>query len=103
MQPTVKRIDVLVCYDVQTTTKAGERRLRRVGKLCKNYGQRVQYSMFACRVTRDQYEALEARLCDLIDEATDCLHLYTLPGGREACLTRYGVSRYTDFDQPLIL
>ena len=103
MQPTAKRFDVLVCYDVDTTTKAGERRLRQVGRLCKNYGQRVQYSVFACRVTQDQYEALEARLAGLIEEATDCLHLYTLPGGREACLTRYGVSRYTDFDQPLIL
>lgn len=103
MKPTAKRIDVLVCYDVETKTKAGERRLRRVAKLCKNYGQRVQYSMFACRVTRGQFEALEARLVDLIDESTDCLHIYTLPGGREVCLTRYGKSRYTDFDQPLIL
>lgn len=103
MQPTAKRLDVLVCYDVDTTTKAGERRLRAVGRLCKNYGQRVQYSVFSCRVTRGQYEALEARLVALIDEATDCLHLYTLPGGRESCLSRYGVSRYTDFDQPLIL
>ena len=103
MQPTAKRFDILVCYDVETKTKAGERRLRRVGKLCKNVGQRVQYSMFACRVTREQYEALEARLVETIDPATDCLHLYTLPGGREACLTRHGVTRYTDFDQPLIL
>lgn len=103
MQPTAQRLDVLVCYDVQTTTKAGERRLRQVSRLCKNYGQRVQYSMFACRVTRSQFEALEARLLTIIDETTDCLHLYTLPGGREACLRRHGTSRYTDFDQPLIL
>lgn len=98
-----RRLDVLVCYDVDTTTKAGERRLRAVGRMCKNYGQRVQYSIFACRVTPSQFEALEARLLEIMDLATDNLHLYTLPGGREACLRRHGVSRYTDFDAPLIL
>ena len=98
-----KRIEVLVCYDVDTTTKAGERRLRQVGRICKNVGQRVQYSVFACRVTPAQLEALEARLVETMDLTTDCLHLYTLPGGREACLRRHGVSRYTDFDEPLIL
>lgn len=97
------RMDILVCYDVETKTKAGERRLRRVAKTCVNVGQRVQYSVFACRVTRAQYEALQARLLELIDPDTDCLHFYTLPGGREACLERFGTSRYTDFDQPLIL
>ena len=98
-----RRIELLICYDVDTTTKAGERRLRRVAKLCTDYGQRVQYSIFACRLTREQAEAMEARLLDIIDTSTDCLHLYTLPGGREACLKRHGVSRYTDFDAPLIL
>ena len=79
------------------------RRLRRVAKACTNVGQRVQYSIFACRVTREQFEALEAKLLDIMNLETDCLHLYTLPGGREACLRRHGKTRYTDFDQPLIL
>lgn len=33
---------VLVCYDVNTETKSGRRRLRRVAKLCESTGQRVQ-------------------------------------------------------------
>lgn len=98
-----RRLDVLVCYDVRTTTPEGERRLRRVGRLCKNYGQRVQYSLFACRVTPDQFEALEARLLEIVDTSTDSLHLYTLVGGREACLRQHGVTAYRDYDEPLIL
>ena len=99
----MRRHDVLVSYDVDTTTAEGRRRLRQVGRLCKNYGQRVQYSVFACRLPVHLVEAFEARLIALINPETDSLHLYTLPGGREACLRAYGVDRYTDFDEPLIL
>lgn len=99
----MQRFDVLVTYDVDTTTKAGERRLRKACKLCKNFGQRVQYSVYAVTVTRAELETLEAQLLDLIDPECDSLHVYTLPGGRDACLRAYGVDRFTDFDGPLVL
>lgn len=99
----MKRFEVLVAYDVDTTTKAGERRLRRASRLCKNFGQRVQYSLYAVTVTRAEFETLEAQLLDLIDPECDSLHLYTLPGGRDACLRAYGVDRYRDFDAPLVV
>lgn len=37
---------VLVTYDVNTETAAGRRRLRKVAKVCVDYGQRVQNSVF---------------------------------------------------------
>jgi CRISPR-associated protein Cas2 len=43
---------VLVTYDVNVETTEGKRRLRNVAKICKNYGQRVQNSVFECRLTR---------------------------------------------------
>lgn len=99
----MKRHDILVSYDVETTTPEGRRRLRQVGKLCKNYGQRVQYSVFACRLPVGLVETFEAHLLGIMNPETDSLHVYTLPGGREACLRSYGVDRFTDFDEPLIL
>lgn len=99
----MKRFDVLVTYDVNTTTQAGRRRLRRACRLCKNFGQRVQYSVYAVTVTRAELETLEAQLVDLIDAEQDSLHLYTLPGGRDACLRTYGIDRFTDFDGPLVV
>ncbi len=99
----MKRFEVLVCYDVDTTTKVGEKRLRSVCRACKDYGQRVQYSIYAVAVTAPQLEALEARLLGILDLDQDSLHVYTLPGGREACLRAHGVDRFTDFDEPLIL
>ena len=33
---------------------------------CKNYGQRVQLSVFECRVTQAQYEALRSQLLNIL-------------------------------------
>ena len=41
---------VLVTYDVNTETAAGRRRLRKVAKVCVDYGQRVQNSVFECQM-----------------------------------------------------
>ena len=58
---------VLISYDVATTDGSGSRRLRRVAKVCKNYGQRVQYSVFECIVDPAQWTMLKQRLEDEID------------------------------------
>ncbi|CAN5551588.1 CRISPR-associated endonuclease Cas2 [soil metagenome] len=97
------RIELLVTYDVETSTKAGQRRLRRVAKVCEAFGQRVQYSVFSCFVTRAQMEEFEHRLREEINEKLDSLHVYTLPGGRERCVRTYGVDRYHNFNDPLII
>lgn len=41
---------VLISYDVSTMDKAGRARLRKVARMCRNYGQRVQLSVFECIV-----------------------------------------------------
>jgi CRISPR-associated protein Cas2 len=50
---------VLVSYDVSTRDDKGPGRLRRVAKICKNYGQRVQYSVFECIVDPAQWIVLK--------------------------------------------
>lgn len=69
---------VLVSYDVSTTDKAGRRRLRRVAKVCKNYGQRVQFSVFECLVDPAQWTVMRQQLVDVIDPETDSLRFYYL-------------------------
>jgi len=46
-------MDLLVTYDVETVTPQGQRRLRKVAKICEAYGHRVQKSVFevVCRET----------------------------------------------------
>src|ERR1039457_6264727 len=53
---------VVVAYDVSTETRAGRRRLRRVAQACKDYGQRVQKSVFECILREADWVKLRHRL-----------------------------------------
>ena len=64
---------VLVTYDVATSDEGGARRLRRVAKLCTQYGQRVQMSVFECLIDPGQYEVLKRELGRVIDADRDSL------------------------------
>lgn len=99
----MERLDVLITYDVDTLSEEGQRRLRRVAAICKNYGQRVQLSVFECRVTQAQLEHLEAKLLEVVDLERDSLRIYVLFGGRKRSLRAYGLDRYRDYDDPLIV
>ena len=70
--------------------RAGQRRLRRVAKACEGVGQRVQKSVFEFRVDMAQMEALERRLLDLIDPASDSLRLYRMADTRGCEVRVYG-------------
>jgi len=96
-------MDILVTYDVNTLTKPGRARLRRVAKLCEGHGQRVQFSVFECTVNDAQMEAFRARLLKAIEATEDSLRIYTLRGGREGCIQSYGHDKYVDFQAPLII
>jgi CRISPR-associated protein Cas2 len=94
---------VLVCYDVNTETVAGRRRLRRVAKVCESTGQRVQKSVFECQLDVAKFEALERRLLAEIDLTLDCLRLYRMPGTRGFEVVEHGHFKAVDFDGPLVL
>jgi len=69
---------VLVTYDVSTDTKQGQRRLRRMAKICENLGQRVQKSVFECLVDPAQWIALRAALVKEMNPDQDSLRFYFL-------------------------
>ena len=94
---------VLVCYDVNTVTREGRRRLRRVAKACESSGQRVQKSVFECQVTLMQMEGLERRLLAEIDDKQDCLRLYRMPDTKGFEVREHGIFKATDFEGPLVL
>ena len=96
-------MDILVCYDVNTEEREGRRRLRHVANTCKSYGQRVQKSIFECRVNEMQYQAFCAKLSKIIDKNTDSLRLYRLRSPREDHLDVFGIDSYVDFDEPLVI
>lgn len=94
---------VLVCYDVNTETREGRRGLRRVAKVCEGTGQRVQRSVFECKISLAEFEDLERRLLAEVDLQKDCLRLYRLPNSRGAEVREFGAFKATDFESPLVL
>jgi CRISPR-associated protein Cas2 len=94
---------VIACYDVSTETAAGRRRLRRVAKVCESTGQRVQKSVFECRVDLAGFEELERKLLAEVDLEQDCLRLYRIPDVRGAEVREHGQFKAVDFEGPLVL
>jgi CRISPR-associated protein Cas2 len=94
---------ILVAYDVRTEEAKGRKRLRRVAQVCKDFGQRVQKSLFECQVDEVKYEELRRRLLREIDDSEDNLRLYRLTEPRENRVETYGLSRTVFFDEPLIV
>ena len=96
-------MEVLVTYDVATDKAAGRRRLRRVAQVCKNYGQRVQKSVFECLVNQAQYEQLVRDLVHYIDEKEDNLRIYRLREPAEKHCKHFGVNPSISFEDPLVV
>lgn len=94
---------ILVSYDVRTEDVAGRRRLRRVARVCVNHGQRVQKSVFECRVDQAQYEALERALLAEIDLNEDNLRFYRLTEPLAQHVKEFGVFRATDFEKDSLI
>lgn len=94
---------VLVAYDVNTQTRQGRARLRRVARECKNFGQRVQNSVFECEVDPAQWAGLRFRLLDIIDGDKDSLRFYFLGANWRRRVEHHGAKEAYDPDGPLIV
>ena len=94
---------VLVTYDVSIVTDGGQRRLRNVAKACKDYGQRVQFSVFECEVDPAQWAVLRQRLIDEIDPEVDSLRFYFLGSNWRRQIEQIGAKQSYDPDGPLIV
>ena len=94
---------VLVTYDVNTETAAGRKRLRRVEKMCVNYGQLVQNSVFECLLDAAQYVVFKSKLTALIDPQKDSLRFYQLGNNYRKKVEHIGLHPSFTQDDVLIL
>ncbi len=94
---------VIVSYDVSTESPGGQRRLRRVAKACKDYGQRVQYSVFECIVDPAQWTVLRHRLIEEIDSTKDSLRFYYLGSNWRHRVEHVGAKEPIDQEGPLLV
>jgi len=94
---------VLITYDVNTETESGKKRLRKVAKVCTNYGQRVQNSVFECIMDAAKARELKAKLEKLIDKEKDSLRFYNLGNNYKTKVEHIGAKPSFDLDGVLTL
>ncbi|MBM3328913.1 MAG: CRISPR-associated endonuclease Cas2 [Calditrichaeota bacterium] len=93
----------LVCYDVNTETKEGRRRLRKVAQACKNFGQRAQKSVFEVDLTPSQYTSLVIALLKIINEEEDSLRIYHIEEPLDRNVESWGCQSLIDISKGVVL
>lgn len=94
---------ILVTYDVQTETAAGQKRLRKVARLCQDHGQRVQNSVFECNLTEAQLVSLKASLEQVIDSRHDSIRIYFLNRSENRRIITLGQDRSINVEGVLLV
>jgi len=63
----------LVSYDI-----SDDKRRTRLAKTLKDFGDRVQYSVFECNLGGNLLDAMIARIEKIIDQKEDSVRIYTI-------------------------
>lgn len=94
---------VLITYDVNTEDREGRTRLRKVAKLCVNYGQRVQNSVFECSVEPAQFVEIKNKLKEIINKDKDSLRFYLLGKNWQNRVELMGKNNTYDPDKDVLI
>lgn len=94
---------ILITYDVSTSDPQGAKRLRKVARICQNYGQRVQNSVFECLVDPAQFAVLKHQLLDTINDEEDSLRIYQLGKNYRPHIEIYGRATSFEIEGELII
>ena len=81
-------LHVVVAYDIPD-----DRRRLKVAKVLLGYGERMQYSVFECRVTKVEYLRMKERLDELIEPEEDAISFYFLCESCRGKIERIGGRR----------
>ena len=94
---------VLICYDVNTATASGRKRLQKVAKECQNHAQRVQNSVFEADLDYSSFLKLKDRLEKLIDKEVDSLRFYYLGNNWKRRVEHIGAKETYDPEGVIII
>ena len=94
---------VLITYDVDTISETGAKRLRKVSKVCQDYGQRVQNSVFECRLTEAQFVIVKNKIENIINLELDSVRFYFLGNNWPNRIEMIGKKDDIDLDGELII
>ncbi len=96
-------MELLITYDVNTTTPEGRWRLRKVAQLCEGYGLRVQKSVFEVVCADADLLTLIDGITRVIDHDHDSIRIYKMQLGAFQDVRMLGTATALPHRQPLIL
>lgn len=94
---------VIVSYDVNTTDDGGKKRLRKVAKICVDYGQRVQNSVFELNLDYGNFLKVKDKLLKTINQNKDSLRFYYLGNHWQNKIEHIGAKEGYDSEGLLII
>ena len=94
---------ILITYDVKTEDATGQKRLRKVAKACKNYGHRVQNSVFECILSEANFIILKNEIESVIDKENDSVRFYFLGKNWNRHIEHIGRNTGLDVTETLII
>ncbi|MCL6633314.1 MAG: CRISPR-associated endonuclease Cas2 [Alicyclobacillus herbarius] len=96
-------MNLLIAYDISTETKQGQKRLRRVAKVCLNYGQRVQHSVFECQLDELAFSKLVQSLSEIVHPTEDNIRIYRVTDLSRGSVINLGRIVGIDYKDPIVL
>ena len=96
-------MDILIAYDIADTETSGASRLRRIADVCERYGQRVQFSVFECRLSKTRLARMVGEIRDVIDHDVDSVLIYRFAGRVEDATLRLGRDGSHTLGRPWLL
>ncbi|MCY4088455.1 MAG: CRISPR-associated endonuclease Cas2 [Actinomycetia bacterium] len=96
-------MDIVVAYDIAETEGPGALRLRQIADTCEKYGERVQQSVFECRLSPERYTLLLTELEEAIHPEQDSVLIYRFAGQIQEAKTTLGRKQQHELGQPWML
>lgn len=93
---------ILIVYDVNINSETGAKRLRRLAKFCQNYGQRVQNSVFECKIESYMLPQIQKTIENIIDMKKDNIRIYQLGKEVNKKIITIGIEKGFDIEGTLL-
>lgn len=96
-------MDILVTYDIADTNKSGASRLRQIAQICEKYGNRIQYSVFECRLSPTRLARMTGEIKEVINDQVDSVIIYRFARNIEDAKVQLGRIQVHELDDPYII
>jgi len=93
----------ILAYDISTEDAKGRKRLRNVAKVCENYGQRVQKSVFEFQLDEKKFLQMKKEVLNIMNDKEDNVRIYKIIEPKEDYVEEYGNFTAVDYENDTLI